>query len=168
MRCSLSGRVEALVVGGQPRRLLPFVNPCSVRIDGTDSWLLLRTRARRCSSSLRADVLLPEVLIAPASLFDIAETLCDQFIRGETIKPQAPLLRLVEVPIVGGVAEHAGCDDVIEVATIGIALRRQMIPRERQPISERLRTIKAAIATLEVVALVNGEGVAPQGIAEPG
>ena len=47
MRCSLSGWVEALVVGGQPWRLLPFVNPCSVRIDGTDSWLLLRLRRLR-------------------------------------------------------------------------------------------------------------------------
>jgi hypothetical protein len=37
MRSSLSGGVVAQVVSGQPRRLLPFVNPCPVRVDGMNS-----------------------------------------------------------------------------------------------------------------------------------
>jgi hypothetical protein len=41
VRCPLSGGVETLVICGQPRRLLSFVNSSPVRIDGTDSLMLL-------------------------------------------------------------------------------------------------------------------------------
>src|SRR5208337_341281 len=85
MRCSLSGRVEALVVGGQPRRLLPFVNPCSVRIDGTDSWLLLRLRRLRNAAITTQAVMHEDAAPASAAhemgmkLLDLHIVQLDQF-----------------------------------------------------------------------------------------
>jgi hypothetical protein len=41
VRCTLSGRVETSVIGGQSRRLPPFVDRGSIRIDGMHSRLPL-------------------------------------------------------------------------------------------------------------------------------
>ena len=80
MRCSLSGRVEALVVGGQPWRLLPFVNPSSVRIDGTDSWLLLRLRRLR-NAAITTQAVMHEDAAPASAAHEIGMKLLDLQVR---------------------------------------------------------------------------------------
>lgn len=99
-------------------------------------------------------------------ILDIREPLGNQLVRGEAIEQKAPLLGVPEILVVGRVAKHASSYDVIRVVSDDVTLGQQVVPRQRQPVAKRQRTVQAAIAALEPVPLVNGKSITPQGIIE--
>jgi hypothetical protein len=91
-----------------------------------------------------------------------------QLIGCKTVELETSLERVVKVSIVGRVTEHACSHDVLEVVSFRMAPRKEVIPPEGQPAREGCRTVKTAVTTLEIVSLVDGEGIPPQSSREAG
>ncbi len=106
-------------------------------------------------------------MIDPGRGVHVGSTLGDLLGGPEAIEAQAALDSKVEVAVISCVAEHAGRHDVVEFVTIGMALRKQVIPRERKPVREGFGPIKSTIATAEAIASVDGERLASERINEP-
>jgi len=71
---------------------------------------------------------------------------------------------MFEKVIIGGIAEVARSNDVIGIVAVGVALRQQVIPRERQPGVEGLRAVRAAVTTFVIIALEDFGGISAQGV----
>ena|SRR5664279_5957368 len=96
-----------------------------------------------CSAarSVRCHVRFPELSIAVPGCLNERESLGNQLIRGETVERESTFLGIVEVSVVGCVAEHASGDDVVQVVSIQVALGEQMIPGEREPATKSLSSV---------------------------
>ena len=114
------------------------------------------------------NVRFPEFVIALPSLQHIGQALGDQERAIQDIETQAALFSQVKVAVVGGVAEVAGGDDIFGIVAFGVTFGQQVVPGQCEPGVEGLGPIRAAVDTGEVVTLVDGEGVAAEGVSVGG
>lgn len=94
----------------------------------------------------------------------VRPALLNKLVAAQSIELQAPLLSLIEVVVVSGVAEHTRSDDILDIIAIWMGFGKKMIPRKSNPILKRCFAIQTAILANEIVTLVDNKGVTSKSV----